>query len=168
MQNGFTRVKPPHRRGKNREPDNHDEHHKHGHSKVIYPVLSEKNCSGNVAREVLLSLPPQARTQSRGKLDLQCQSPILAEKKWSVNVAHEVLHSQPPQSRTQSRGKLDVQCQSPRPVGDEDQNDEIHGETCKLEFGSIGNLAEELGVTVSTLNTSLEKQGTSPAMKQER
>ncbi|KAI3450246.1 hypothetical protein Pfo_006911 [Paulownia fortunei] len=85
------------------------------------------------------------------------------------NGIHEVL---PARSRSQGRGRLDVRCQSPRLVRG-DQTSGYSSGSCRIEFGSIGNLAEEVisgaaHVRGSVLGTSLETQGTTALMKQER
>ncbi|XP_020550435.1 uncharacterized protein LOC105163859 isoform X2 [Sesamum indicum] len=96
--------------------------------------------------------------------------PALGTPSYFGNGIHEVL---PARSKSKSRGRLDVQCQSPRSVGDGNQaSGDLNG-SCRIEFGSVGNLGEEVistsaHVCGSALGVSLETQCTKKLMKQER
>ncbi|KAG8371568.1 hypothetical protein BUALT_Bualt13G0101500 [Buddleja alternifolia] len=78
----------------------------------------------------------------------------------SENAAHE-------RSKSQGRGRSNVPCQSPR------GNGYVNASSCRIEFGSIGNLAKEFiscspRVKGSTRGPSLEAQRSIGALKQER
>ncbi|KAK4419834.1 hypothetical protein Salat_2396300 [Sesamum alatum] len=96
--------------------------------------------------------------------------PAFGTPRYFENGIHEVL---PARSRSESRGRLDVQCQSPRSVGDGNQASGYLNGSCRIEFGSVGNLGEEVisasaHVSGSALGASLETQGATALMKQER
>ncbi|KAH6765735.1 PAP/OAS1 substrate-binding domain superfamily [Perilla frutescens var. hirtella] len=83
------------------------------------------------------------------------------ESKCSVNGIYEVL---PARRRHQGlRKRSDVRCQSPSAVGGENQIKGCISTSCRIEFGSVGNLAEEVisssaHVQCSTLSASMEAQ----------
>ncbi|KAL2470908.1 PAP/OAS1 substrate-binding domain superfamily [Abeliophyllum distichum] len=80
----------------------------------------------------------------------------------------------PARSRFQGRGKSDVWCQSPRSVKDDNHTNGYENASFRIEFGSLGNLAEEVisGLSFaswdSTLGVSMEGRDSTSATKQER
>ncbi|KAL0458878.1 UNVERIFIED_CONTAM: hypothetical protein Slati_0515000 [Sesamum latifolium] len=96
--------------------------------------------------------------------------PAFGTPSYFENGIHEVL---PARSKSESRGRLDVQCQSPRSVGDGNQASGYLNRSFRIEFGSVGNLGEEVistsaHVSGSALGASMETQCTTALMKQER
>lgn len=76
-------------------------------------------------------------------------------------------------SRSQGQGKSDLCSQSPRSVGDGDQTGGHLTGSCRIEFGSVGNLGEEVisastHVTGSTPGASPKTQGITAVKKHER
>ncbi|KAL0419296.1 UNVERIFIED_CONTAM: hypothetical protein Sradi_1343100 [Sesamum radiatum] len=129
---GFYREKSLQGRSRNKALGNHNQFHRYGRCNGLYPAFGMPS--------------------------------------YFENGIHEVL---PARSKSESRGRLDVQCQSPRSVGDGNQaSGDLNG-SCRIEFGSVGNLGEEVFSTSahvcgSALGTSLETQCTRKLMKQER
>lgn len=86
------------------------------------------------------------------------------------NNRHEVL---PGKGGSQHERKLDAKRPSPRPVGNENQRDGDLSGSWRIEFGSIGNLAEEVisasaDTRSSTPGASPGTQGRTAVMEQER
>lgn len=86
------------------------------------------------------------------------------------NNRHEVL---PGKGGSQHERKLDAKRPSPRPVGNENRTDGDLSGSWRIEFGSIGNLAEEVisasaDTRGSTPGASPETRGRTAVMEQER
>ncbi|KAI3461721.1 hypothetical protein Pfo_018384 [Paulownia fortunei] len=87
------------------------------------------------------------------------------------NGSHEVL---PARRRYQGRKRTsDVRCQFPRSVGGGNQINGCLSASCQIEFGSIGNLGEEVisgsaHVKASNLGASLKAQGSPAVMMRDR
>lgn len=98
-----------------------------------------------------------------------CLYPAVSRSKSFGSDSHDVL---PAQSRSEGQLESDVQGLSPCSVIDGKQTDS-NSSPCRIEFGSIGNLAEELlsrftNVSGSTPNRSEEMQDSCTIINQER
>ncbi|KAL0390352.1 UNVERIFIED_CONTAM: hypothetical protein Scaly_0392300 [Sesamum calycinum] len=79
----------------------------------------------------------------------------------------------PASSQSKGQRRSDIKCQSPRFVGGRNHTNGYLSGSCRIEFGSIGNLAEEVisgstHVRASTLGASLKTQGSAAMMIGER
>ncbi|KAL0460361.1 UNVERIFIED_CONTAM: hypothetical protein Slati_0663300 [Sesamum latifolium] len=96
--------------------------------------------------------------------------PASSQSNSSENGSHEIF---PVRSRSQGQRRSEIKCQSPRFVGGRNHTNGYLSGSCRIEFGSIGNLAEEVisgstHVRASTLSASLKTQGSSAMMIGER
>ncbi|KAL0284184.1 UNVERIFIED_CONTAM: hypothetical protein Sangu_2841900 [Sesamum angustifolium] len=99
-----------------------------------------------------------------------CLYPASSQSNSSENGSHEIF---PGRSRSQGQRRSDIKCQSPRFVGGRNHTNGYLSGSCRIEFGSIGNLAEEVisgstHVRASTLGASLKTQGSAAMMIGER
>lgn len=74
----------------------------------------------------------------------------------SINGMHDVLPAQ--RGHQGQRKRSDMTCQSPRAVGGGNQINGCISTSCIIEFGSVGNLAEEV-ISSSTMGASMDAQG---------
>ncbi|KAL0417908.1 UNVERIFIED_CONTAM: hypothetical protein Sradi_1204300 [Sesamum radiatum] len=70
-----------------------------------------------------------------------CLYPASSQSNSSENGGHEIF---PVRSRSQGQRRSDIKCQSPRFVGGRNHTNGYLSGSCRIEFGSIGNLAEEV------------------------
>lgn len=86
------------------------------------------------------------------------------------NGTHKFL---PARRKYQGRRRSDVRCQCPRAVRGGNQINGYLSASCRIEFGSVGNLAEEVisgsaHVRCSNLGASPKAQGSTVVMMRER
>lgn len=98
---------------------------------------------------------------------------VLSSASWKLNSLENGTYEIPPASnRFQGRGKPDVCCQSPRLVNGDNHTNGFQNASFKIEFGSLGSLAEEvisgLSCAWDTLSISTGGQDSTAATKQER
>ncbi|CAI9776521.1 unnamed protein product [Fraxinus pennsylvanica] len=99
---------------------------------------------------------------------------VLSSSSWKSNsYENGTREFLPASSRFQGQGKSDVCCQSPRSVKDDNHINGFENALFKIEFGSLGSLAEEVvsGLSCawdSTLSISTGGRDSTAVMKQER
>ncbi|CAA3016173.1 Hypothetical predicted protein [Olea europaea subsp. europaea] len=117
----------------------------------------------------------QLRSRNQNQRHNCSNGNVLSSSSWKLNYFEDGTREfLPASSRFQGQGKSDVCCQSPpRSVKDDNHTDGFENALLKIEFGSLGSLAEEVisGLSCawdSTHGISTGGQDSIAVMKQER